>query len=333
MAAKKNVSKKVPKKSLLKDLRFLTRGLKQSKKQASQVKKTGKAISKGFGKLSKALQKGKDQRELRQIERLLGEDFDTLAQARRALKKESKPVKAKKQRKGTGNTGRKPSTPKQRPPQASKKTSGKARSKSASKVPPKKTVPKFKGETKSVLRVSQIKGVEGKSPMGALKYVEDNADEIQAQLKPGQYFIARIDGSETRASKDIRNLSLKLQGSDSGIGGKDLTEQKLLYPLIEIVSVESGTPLEQDRKVMSNRERVRAEYKELQTRIAKSLPKNEKNRRPRGAKQLLEGLEKQNKEEKSRHEKERAELNAKIERLLKQAKEGEKPKSKKKGKK
>lgn len=36
-----------------------------------------------------------DTKELRKIERLLGEDFDTLAQARRALKRESKPVSEK----------------------------------------------------------------------------------------------------------------------------------------------------------------------------------------------------------------------------------------------
>lgn len=36
-----------------------------------------------------------DVKELRKIERLLGEDFDTLAQARRALKRESKPITQK----------------------------------------------------------------------------------------------------------------------------------------------------------------------------------------------------------------------------------------------
>jgi hypothetical protein len=257
MAAKKNASKKVPKKSLLKDLRFLTRGLKQSKKQASQVKKTGKAISKGFGKLSKAVQKGKDQRELRQIERLLGEDFDTLAQARRALKKESKPVKAnKQQKKGTGNTGRKPSTPKQKPPQASKKTSGKARSKTASKVPPKKTVPKSTGNVKSIFEFREIKGLRGKTPMEQLGYLQNHPEKLDNLLRPGDKLVARFYGDEafeTRATKNAHDMALKLQGSDSGIGGKELEEQKSILDNLQIVRF-LGSPVEQERKIQTNRE-------------------------------------------------------------------------------
>jgi hypothetical protein len=313
MAAKKNVSKKAPKKSLLKDLRFLTRGLKQSKKQASQVKKTGKAISKGFGKISKAVQKGKDQRELRRIEILLGEDFTSLSSARRELKKQSKPVKAKKQRKGTGNTGRKPSAPKQKPPQASKKTSGKARSKTASKVPPKKTVPKSTGKVKSIFEFREIKGLRGKTPMEQLGYLQNHPEKLDNLLRPGDKLVARFYGDEafeTRATKNTYDMALKLQGSDSGIGGKELEEQKSILDNLQIVRF-LGSPVEQERKIQTNREIGRERHKQAKKGARERVGGTTGTGKRKNVTDLLEAS------------------NAKIDELLKQLEEERKKNAKK----
>lgn len=81
MARKLRASKR-RKKSILSDLK--------------KLKSSAKKISRNLAKRQKRLN---EEREKKQIERLLGEDFDTLSQARRALKKEARPVSKRKKKK------------------------------------------------------------------------------------------------------------------------------------------------------------------------------------------------------------------------------------------
>ena len=92
----KAASKKPQAKSLKRTTAKAKRASRETKKSAKQIARTAKTLKSAVKKLTKTFSKTQQQkagaRELAQINRLLGEEYQSLSSARRALKRESRPA-------------------------------------------------------------------------------------------------------------------------------------------------------------------------------------------------------------------------------------------------
>lgn len=94
--SRKSASKNSHSKSVKRATLAVKRASRDTRKSAKQIARTSKTLASTVKKISKSLAKKQaqkaDARELAQINRLLGEEYSSLSSARRALKRESKPV-------------------------------------------------------------------------------------------------------------------------------------------------------------------------------------------------------------------------------------------------
>jgi hypothetical protein len=212
-----------------------------------------KAALKGVRDVVSTAQKAKTKkanaRELLRIEQLLGEDFDSLAQAKRALARETKTVKAKPAAKA------KPATPQAKPAKprkAAKRASAKA---PAPPAPPAPSV--------TIADLERLPLVE------ALALIETNAAELERQLPPGSLIeVQNFFGKRTRnvfssfaaAAQFARKYARKRAGAEKLDG---LPQRIRIVPMFGAEQKPALPPSERAKELAASTERSKALGKKL----------------------------------------------------------------------